>query len=199
MSNQYIVAFCGLPSSGKSTLINSLIGERILHTGVSRTTTEQRILPEITDDDNNKFTAIDLPGICDSEEKDTKFDKLTEDNIKKANLICFVSDVNKSFITTHEMNKFLKLKDIVKNIENEDGKIYDIVVILSKCDYEENKNKNNGIIKKTIKTISNTFYKYGKEISDSDEDTDLGDLIKTVRKKKLHNEQIILFNAFGRT
>lgn len=196
MTEQYIVAFCGLPSSGKSTLINSLIGERILQTGVSRTTTEQRILPEITDDDGNKFTAIDLPGICDSEEKDTKFDELTEDNIKKANLICFVSDVNKAFITTHEMNEFLKLKNIVKKIQEEDGKIYDIVVTLSKCDYEENKNKKN--IKTTKTANSNkTYYKYGKEISDSDEDTDLGDLIKTVREK-LPDQEIMRFNAFGR-
>lgn len=196
MTNQYIVAFCGLPSSGKSTLINSLIGERILQTGVSRTTTEHKILPEITDDDNNKFTAIDLPGICDSEEKDTKFDELTEDNIKKANLICFVSDVNKAFITTHEMNEFIKLKNIVKKIQEEEGKIYDVVVILTKCDYEENMNNKN--IKTKI-VLSNfiTHYKYGKEISDSDEDTDLGDLIKTV-KEKLPNQEIMLFNAFGR-
>ena len=73
-TTNYIVAFCGLPSSGKSTLINSLIGERLLQSGVCRTTTVPNELTNeiIADDDNNKFIAIDLPGICDSEENDMK-------------------------------------------------------------------------------------------------------------------------------
>ena len=91
MSSTYIVAFCGLPSSGKSTLINSLIGERLLHSGVCRTTTNVNTLEDeiITDDNGNKFIAIDLPGICDSEENDKKFNEMTEVNITNANLIFF--------------------------------------------------------------------------------------------------------------
>ena len=46
--------------------------------------------------------------------------------------------------------------------------------------------------KKVKKSIKNK-----KEISDSDEDTDLSDLVKKVREK-LPDEDIILFNAFGR-
>ena len=82
------VAFIGLPSSGKSSIINSLIGKRLLESGVCRTTTEYNLLDDIIEDDNeNKFKVIDLPGICDSEESDSNFNELTYKYIKDANLI----------------------------------------------------------------------------------------------------------------
>ena len=206
MSSTYIVAFCGLPSSGKSTLINSLIGERLLHSGVCRTTTNVNTLEDeiITDDNGNKFIVIDLPGICDSEENDKKFNEMTEAHITNANLICFVSDVNKAFITTHEVNEYKKIKKIVKDLEKDNGQIYDVAIILSKCDFKDECQKKkidvensdsesdepeiNSASKKNTKT---------REIYDSDEDTDLGDLVKKV-KEKMPDEDIILFNAFGR-
>ncbi len=57
----YTVAFAGLPSTGKSSLINSLLGERKLKSGICRTTTEVNIITdEIKDDDNNIFNVIFL-------------------------------------------------------------------------------------------------------------------------------------------
>lgn len=189
MSQPYIVAFCGLPSSGKSTLINSLIGKRILESGVCRTTLEQVTLEKypITDDDGCKFIAMDLPGICDSEEKDDhKFNEITKSQIANATLVFFVSDVHKAFITTHEVTEYNKLKAYLADLQKETGKLYHIAIILSKCDTEEKEKKKNSKKKKT-----------SDEISDSDEDSDLRDLIQGVRKKMM-SEDIILFNAFGR-
>mgnify|MGYP003850129693 FL=1 len=54
-NNDFKVAFIGLPSSGKSTIINSLIGKKLLESWICRTTTEYKLLDDIIDDNNNKF------------------------------------------------------------------------------------------------------------------------------------------------
>jgi GTPase Era involved in 16S rRNA processing len=114
---ELVIAFIGLPSAGKSTLINSITGKRFLKSGVCRTTLKpahvigkQNIfnLPEedynmenLESDDNIEYTVIDLPGLADSENKsnETNFDKLTLEWIKKADVIFWVSDINICFIT----------------------------------------------------------------------------------------------------
>jgi len=188
-NSDYKVAFIGLPSSGKSTIINSLIGKRLLESGICRTTTEYKLLEEyIEDDNNNKFKVIDLPGICDSEESNTNFNELTNEHIKDANLIIWTSDVNKAFITTHEVNEYNRIKEYIKNLNNDTGKLYYLIICLSKCDKDISDKKS-----KTKKSRQSN-----EEISESDEDTDLVDMINKV-KEKFPNEDIIHFNAFGRS
>ena len=188
-----IVAFCGLPSSGKSSLINSLIGKRILQAGVCRTTKEPALLTghPIIDDDKCKFVALDLPGICDSEEKESNvFNDMTRSEIVKASVIFFVSDVHKAFMTTHEVSEYKKLKKYLEDLREDTGKLYYLAIILSKCDVED-VSKEKKIKKEKSKT------KYLEEISDPEEDTDLRDLIEGV-KEKMKGNDIILFNSFGR-
>ena len=189
-NSDYKVAFIGLPSSGKSTIINSLIGKRLLVSGICRTTTEYKELEEYIEDDNdNKFKVIDLPGICDSEESDTNFNELTNEHIKDANLIIWTSDVNKAFITTHEVNEYNRIQEYIFNLNNDTGKLYYLIICLSKCDKD--------ISDKKSKTKKKSR-KSNEEISESDEDTDLVDMINKV-KEKFPNEDIIHFNAFGRS
>jgi hypothetical protein len=188
----YIVAFTGLPSSGKSTIINSLLHKRVLQSGVCRTTTEKNLLEDVViDDGGNKFFVLDLPGICDSEEKDMKFTDMTMAHITNANLIFWVSDVNKAFITTHEVNEYMKIKNYLNKLTSETGTIYDIGIILSKCNMSE---KNFHSYEK--KNNKNTHDENG-ELCDEYEDTNIEDMIKKVREK-FPDENIILFNAFGR-
>jgi len=190
MSNtDFKVAFIGLSSSGKSSIINSLVGKRLLESGICRTTIEYKLLDDIIEDDNNnKFKVIDLPGICDSEESDINFNELTNQHIKEANLIIWTSDVNKAFITTHEVNEYNRIKEYIKNLNNESGKLYYLIICLSKCDKD--------ISSKKIKIKKNR--KPNEEISDEDEDTDINDLINKVNEK-FPNEDIIYFNAFGKS
>ena len=87
--SDFIVSFVGLPSSGKSSIINSLVFKRLLQSGICRTTTKFKLIDDyIIDDNNNKFKVYDFPGICDSEEKDNNiFNNLTYKHINKSNLI----------------------------------------------------------------------------------------------------------------
>lgn len=197
-SNNYTVAFCGLPSSGKSSLINSLVGKRLLQSGVCRTTTKEKLLDEIvTDDDGNEFEIYDLPGIADSEEKTgtkNNFTDITEAYITRSNLIFWVSDVNKAFITTHEVDAYKNIKTLLEKRTRETGDIYDICIMLSKCDVEENANT-----EKKNKTTNKIIDETGDdEITDDDEDTTVIDIVRKV-KEKFPLDNIILFNAYGRS
>ena len=187
MSN-YIVSFVGLPSSGKSSVINSLVFKRLLQSGVCRTTTEFKLIDEdVFDDKNNKFKVYDLPGICDSEETNNNiFNDLTYAHITNSNLIIWTSDVNKAFLTTHEVNEYNKLKKYIKEFSDISGTLYHVIIMLSKCDKDLTKE---GKEKKNTKNVND-------EIDDSDEDTDIIDLIKKV-KEKFIDEDILLYNAYG--
>lgn len=193
-SNDYNVCFCGLPSSGKSSIINSLIGRRVLDSGICRTTTDKREFEEfVKDDAGNKFKVIDLPGICDSEEKNNNFTDLTEAFVIKSNLIFWVSDVNKAFLTTHEVDAYNKIKALLNKNSTETGTVYNIAIMLSKCDIDASEKCDN---KKNTRSKNR---KVADEICcDDEEDTSVKDIIKQV-KSKFPNDTIMLLNAYGRS
>ena len=168
--SDFIVSFVGLPLSGKSSIINSVVIKNLLQSRIYRTTADFKLIDEdIFDDNNNKFKVYVLPGICDSEEKDNnKFNDLTYLYIKDSNLIIWTSDINKAFVTTYEVNEYNKLKKYIKDLSDTSGKLYYVIIMLSKCD------------------------------KDSDKDTDIIDIINNV-KKIFPDEDIILYNAYGRS
>ena len=216
--SDYKVAFVGLPSSGKSSIINSLAFKRLLESGVCRTTTDKTELNNILieDDKGNKFKVIDLPGICDSEEQDdNNFNNLTKEAVLDANLVIWVSEINKAFITTHEVNEFNSLRDYINNETSKIGKLIKVIILLSKCDQKcyssEDTNKEDNLEKlqkeemKTVKKAkakakakANAEIKEIEEIDDNIEDTDINDLENKVRNK-FTGTDIMLFNAYGRS
>ena len=206
MASLYTVAFVGLPSSGKSTIINSLVHKRLADTGICRTTTEYKIISKkVTDDDGNTFAVMDLPGMCDSEEvDDTKFHDMTYQHITDANLIFWVSDVSKAFITTHEVTEFNKLQAHLAAQSAESGKLYDICIILSKCAEKCDGNPDT-IPDQSSADTPNSAINTTDSNSDSDteeitrpcEHTGIGDIVNKVRSK-FAAIPIKIFNAYGR-
>jgi hypothetical protein len=75
---ELVVGFMGMPSAGKSSLINSIVGKRILQTGVCRTTKGVHLIgvvnrfnfdeprfhkQSVVSDDGVAFSILDLPGV----------------------------------------------------------------------------------------------------------------------------------------
>lgn len=211
-STDYVVAFVGLPSAGKSSIINSLLHKRALKSGVCRTTVKSCVIDEpVIDDGGNKFTVLDLPGMCDSEEMNNiktqkesekamqDFRKMTYDSIleKQVKMVCWISDVQKAFMTTHEVNEYNALKKYLDDHRKATGTLCDIMIILSKCDQDPN-NTSGSANKSNDNGYGCDSDDYdGNEIEDDEEDTNLNDLILQVRNK-FADDDIVLFNAYGR-
>ena len=176
--SDFIVAFVGLPSSGKSTLINSLLGKRKLQTGTSKTTNKAVFIETlIADDDKNKFRVIDLPGICNTEVQDIFVNNLTYAYILRATLIFWVSDVKTAFSTEYEVNEFNKLQEYLNEHSKNNIRLYDIGIILSNCSEYVNINDDGNIVLNKYINIIDVINK---------------------TQEKFKDIKIKLFNAFGR-
>ena len=147
------LACAGLPSAGKSTMINSLAGARLLETGVCRTTSEPCVLSatrpdalglvvsewkcaEITSDDGVGLCVVDLPGVADAENTGTEsnFTEMTLNWAAQCDVVVWVTDVRTCFSTTHEKLEYEKLKATLRDVAQREGKLFQFCVALTKCD-----------------------------------------------------------------
>jgi GTPase Era involved in 16S rRNA processing len=141
------VAFAGLPSAGKSTMINALAGKRVLESGICRTTTEvclvgstntvgaRKWVPtKLESDDGVEFCALDLPGICDAEDASRSFNKVTREWATKCDVVVWVTDARTAFLTTHEARELEALRSATQEKADEDGTLYQFLVVLAKYD-----------------------------------------------------------------
>jgi GTP-binding protein EngB required for normal cell division len=203
MSAKFNIALCGLPSAGKSTIINSLCGKRFAQSGARRTTVSvQKFGPDddcdqkidLVSDDGFPFNIIDLPGMCDVEDKTREFEKFTYDNACKADIVFWVTDVSHAFMTTHEREEFNKLMVHLDKKSLENGRAYQYGIIISKCDLVVSPKKVGG------EGTSGECAKSGKnedgEIT-GDEDTTTSDIIDNVQET-FPNIDIVYYNAYGR-
>ncbi len=202
-----IVAFVGLPSAGKSTLINALTHKRLLQTGVCRTTKEVHLIGEqnlfnfsldrfheisLTSDDGVPMTILDLPGLAAAENKGTEknFNELTDAWITHSNIIFWVSDLKSAFMTTHEKQEFDNVVKMLKKSTDETGTLYQVAILLSKYEHidiqptgEKQRESKNGDGEIVDVIEDTTILDCHKRVTDIFKDTDI---------------PIFKFNAFGR-
>lgn len=94
MHKSGFVAVIGRPNAGKSTLINSLIGEKIAIMSDRPQTTRNRIMC-ILNTDNAQIMFIDTPGIHKPQHKLGEYMvKAAEGTLREVDVILFVVDVN---------------------------------------------------------------------------------------------------------
>ena len=140
-----VVGFIGLPSAGKSTMINALACKRVLESGVCRTTTDVCVVGSRTDvgaakwvptelksDDGVEFCAVDLPGICDAEDTESAFDALTLEWAAKCDVIVWVTDARTAFSTKHESAAVARIRESIQAKADDDGSLYQFIVVLAK-------------------------------------------------------------------
>ena len=142
------LGFAGLPSAGKSTMVNALAGKRVLESGICRTTTEACLVgatnrigaaqkwvrTKLESDDGVEFCALDLPGICDAEDKSGSFNKVTLEWASKCDVVVWVTDARTAFLTTHETREYQALRDAIQEKADEDGTLYQFLIVVAKYD-----------------------------------------------------------------
>ena len=139
------VGFVGLPSAGKSTLINALAGRRVLQSGVCRTTTEAclvgrnntvcspRWIPaELKSDDDVEFCALDLPGVCDAE--GASLGRMAIEWAAKCDVVVWVTDARTAFLTAHEVAEYANVRRALQAKADEDGTLYQFAIVIAKFD-----------------------------------------------------------------
>ena len=100
----------GAPNAGKSTLLNLLLGERLVITSSKVQTTRHRILGILTEP-NYQIVFSDTPGIIEAKYKlHEKMMSQVKSALEDADIAIIVHDINKPAETLTEVTDMLKLK-----------------------------------------------------------------------------------------
>ena len=198
------LGFAGLPSAGKSTIVNALAGKRVLESGVCRTTTEPCLVgatnavgaqkwvrARLESDDGVEFCALDLPGICDAEDKKGTFNKVTREWAAKCDVVVWVTDARTAFLTTHETSEYSALRAAIQEKADEDGTLYQLLVVIAKFDAST---------KSTDPTKNNThagMVFLEDEIRTGSEETTIESCFERV-ERTFPETRVVKFSAFAR-
>ena len=89
----------------------------------------------LVSDDGVEFCALDLPGVCDAEDKSAAFDTMTLEWAAKCDVLVWVTDARTALSTKHEVSAFKRIQDGMREKSDEDGTVYQMLIVLAK--YEE--------------------------------------------------------------
>src|SRR5688572_12447316 len=90
-----LVAFCGVPNAGKSTLLNALVGARLAPV-TSRPETTRRQIRGVLTEDKTQFVFVDTPGVSQLEEGLRNFmAKQIREAVANVNLIAWITDATR--------------------------------------------------------------------------------------------------------
>ena len=191
------VAFAGLPSAGKSTMINSIAGKRVLESGVCRTTKEVCVVgakhlripgarfvqADLRSDDGVEFCALDLPGVCDAEDATGSFDSVTLDRIAECDVVVWVTDARTAFVTNHEVAALGRVRSELERL-SEEGVLCHLAIVLSK--YEAPRTHT----RRTIELLDGEIGTYTEESTVEH---------SVERARRMFGDAVIVkFNAFDR-
>ena len=190
-----VISIVGLPSAGKSTLINSLLLKKVLSTGVCRTTTNIKTFGiklfdldfyecNLISDDGVNYNIIDFPGVSDFEDKNSEYDKIVNKYIIETDVILWLTSLETAFLTKYENEHFESLCRLIENEQLKTGKLYQIGIVITKCNED----------------YLNMIHDENANIKDEwdDDETTLIDCVKRLFKMYGEKYEIMLFNSFGR-
>jgi len=190
-----IIALAGPTGSGKTSIVNSLVGNRILQSGLQRTTKEPVLIgpfnsfndrrvkflkQQLANQSGREYCLLDLPGVNRPHE-DGDFSSHTRSCVVNCNVILWVSSIHNAFVEPYEKAEFDKLIKICEANTRETGALYEFAIVLSKYNFNDE-----------VQDATTT-----QSLDENGDDTTLADLYQRV-VTMYPNMQIIKFNAFAR-
>ena len=197
------VAIVGRPNVGKSTLLNTIIGEKVAITSNKPQTTRHRISGIYTKD-NSQIVFIDTPGMHKAKDLlNKRIDKLAVSVLKEVDAILFIVDKPFGLAESHIVSYFENIKVPVYLVINKIDEInYNKVKIdemilsyISKYNFAGvypisaiNNENINHLLNDLLNSLSEGPFYYPKEsISDQSETTTMSEFIR--EKILIHTEE----------
>ena len=197
------VAIVGRPNVGKSTLLNTIIGEKVAITSNKPQTTRHRISGIYTKD-NSQIVFIDTPGMHKAKDLlNKRIDKLAVSVLKEVDAILFIVDKPFGLAESHIVSYFENIKVPVYLVINKIDEInYNKVKIdemilsyISKYNFDGvypisaiNDENINHLLNDLLNSLSEGPFYYPKEsISDQSETTTMSEFIR--EKILIHTEE----------
>lgn len=133
------VSIVGKPNVGKSTLMNTMLGEKLSITTSKAQTTRHRIMG-IMNDDNYQIVFSDTPGIIESKyELHKSMMNFVDSSLSDADVILFITDIYEKYDEDPVVEKLKKLELPIILLINKVDQVKDQQEVIDKVAYWQEK------------------------------------------------------------